>query len=502
MKQVYFSHSYRDRSINEYFLGLFGEHAVKLVADRKSKTWCVPKLERYMNSSDGFVAVVPQRKTEDGQLTFSPYIGAEIALARRARLPCLLFADEVLLSRFPGAFPTATVPFRHDVPKVDEDAHRRTIAQFATELGSMTRDRLVSTHLRRCSVFFGPKATQQHVVRSLVHLLEEKAYTPELIQLRAIRGCVHDLSALETIWSSEFTVFCLESRLSTMEVALALAHALCRPAFRLSYDKRATAGEAALSGVVRWRSREQFLATFAEQFQSYLTGFLEMVAQGREQKIGSWLRELVPEWDPADPLSLLSFIHVDDLHLQNDIYAIRTSLGAGFPDLVADGRHAELCRAAYERIKSHGWLYDFEPGSKDYSRQRVRAPVDMHANRVGTCLDFACLFGALLEQMQAGPAIARLTTVSSAHALAGCWQWNRPGRPLIRDRGFIQKAVQRGDLLLFEATGAARALSSVAGENRNSHGFLTFDEARQAAAKLLERTDVKMDFLLDILAAR
>ena len=40
MNQIYFSHSYRDRNRNEYFLHLFAEHEVTLVADRKSKTWC------------------------------------------------------------------------------------------------------------------------------------------------------------------------------------------------------------------------------------------------------------------------------------------------------------------------------------------------------------------------------------------------------------------------------------------------------------------------------
>jgi hypothetical protein len=503
MKQVYFSHSYRDREINEYFLALFREQAVKLVADQKSKTWCVPKLERFMIGSDGFVAVVPQRKSEDGGLAFSPYIQTEIELARRARIPWLVFADEVVLSRFRNLFPIAAVPFRQNNPRVDENAHRRAVAQFIQQLESFPRDRLAGTTLRQCSVFFGAEATRQNVLKPLAQLLEENSYTPRLFPLKALKDCVHDMSPLETIWSSEFSVFFLENRLNRVEVALALAHAACHPAFRLTYDEMAKDGEVGLNGLLRWRNCQQVLGTFTNQFQSYLNGFLEIVTQASSQQIGAWLRELVPpDWDPADPLSLVKFVHVGDPHLQNDLYAIRTSLGAGFPDLLSSGRQEDLCRAAYERIKSYEWFYEFEPGNKDYSRQSVRAPVDMYAHRVGTCLDFACLFGALFEIMQADPVILRLTTLSAAHALAGSWQKNRTGMPLIRDCATIQQAVRQGDLLLFEATGAARAQQSVAGEQRGLDSFLTFDKAREAALRLLERPDVSVDFLLDIIAAR
>jgi hypothetical protein len=92
MHKVYFSHSYRDRSINSYFLDLFVRGDFALIAEQKSSTWCVAKLERYMLESSGFVSIIP-RRTSTGRLGYSPYIGHELALARRAGVPRLLFVD-------------------------------------------------------------------------------------------------------------------------------------------------------------------------------------------------------------------------------------------------------------------------------------------------------------------------------------------------------------------------------------------------------------------------
>jgi hypothetical protein len=74
VRQVYFSHSYRDRSINSYFLDRFVQADFALLADQKSPTWCVAKLERYMLESSGFVSIIPRRAATD-KLGYSPYIG-------------------------------------------------------------------------------------------------------------------------------------------------------------------------------------------------------------------------------------------------------------------------------------------------------------------------------------------------------------------------------------------------------------------------------------------
>jgi hypothetical protein len=212
---------------------------------------------------------------------------------------------------------------------------------------------------------------------------------------------------------------------------------------------------------------------------------------------------VVPEWDSADLLGLVRFVRVEDPHLRNDLHAIRTRLGAGFPDLVAEGKHALLCCAAYEVISAHDWLYDFEPGSPDYTRQRIRSPREMHADRVGTCLDLACLFAALLECMQASPVVVRLAAPGAAHALAGCWLKHSPGKPLLDDRQSVCRAVSNADLLLFEATGAVRASQTVAGEQRSINGNkLSFQVAQQVARNLVLDSSMKVDFLIDVLVAR
>ena len=81
---VYFSHSYHDVAVNGYFLEHFLDGEILLHADQKTDVWCVAKLERYLGELDGFVSVIPRRPTEDDSTAFSPYIGQELSLARRA----------------------------------------------------------------------------------------------------------------------------------------------------------------------------------------------------------------------------------------------------------------------------------------------------------------------------------------------------------------------------------------------------------------------------------
>jgi glycerol-3-phosphate dehydrogenase (NAD(P)+) len=200
--------------------------------------------------------------------------------------------------------------------------------------------------------------------------------------------------------------------------------------------------------------------------------------------------------------SLVHFIRPQDLHLRSDLDAVRRALGRGFPDIVSEGEHALLCKTVYDVIRGHNWLYDFEPGLGDYSRQMIRPPREMYADRVGTCLDFACLFAALVECMQADPVIVRLQRPGGGHALAGCWIRNGQAKPCIQDQYLVQESLRRGNLLLFETTGAARARQSVAGEERPDSEVLDFEAAQDAARSLILGFSWKIDFLLDVLAAR
>ena len=55
------------------------------------------KLERYLNEATGFVSIIPRRASETDLGAYSPYIGQELSLARRSRLPRLLFIDERII---------------------------------------------------------------------------------------------------------------------------------------------------------------------------------------------------------------------------------------------------------------------------------------------------------------------------------------------------------------------------------------------------------------------
>jgi hypothetical protein len=132
--QVYFSHSYRDVEINTYFFGVLVEQELELFADQKSPTWCVAKLERYLHDLSGFLSIVPRRATEDGSITYSPYIGYELSLARRSRLPRLIFVDDELLNRYRDRFPTDAIPFVRSSPASDRFRHIDAIREFRKAL--------------------------------------------------------------------------------------------------------------------------------------------------------------------------------------------------------------------------------------------------------------------------------------------------------------------------------------------------------------------------------
>jgi hypothetical protein len=113
MMQVYLSHSYRDVPINSYFSDLFDEAGITLRADQKTEVWCMAKLERYMFEMDGFVSIIPRRVGANDSLTYSPYIGRELMLARRARAPRILFVDDQVLDLYKKEFPSSAIPFFH-----------------------------------------------------------------------------------------------------------------------------------------------------------------------------------------------------------------------------------------------------------------------------------------------------------------------------------------------------------------------------------------------------
>ena len=88
---------------------------IPLRADQKTDVWCVAKLERYLAESTGFISVIPRRPAFIRIQVATPrYIGRELNLARRARVPRLLFIDEKVLKRHRLEFPVDAVSFDAD----------------------------------------------------------------------------------------------------------------------------------------------------------------------------------------------------------------------------------------------------------------------------------------------------------------------------------------------------------------------------------------------------
>jgi hypothetical protein len=506
MFQLYFSHSYRDVEINDYFIRLFADQGLVLIADQKSPTWCVPKLERYMTYADGFVAVVPHRAKPDKDFPFhfSKWIAAEIRLARRAGLPIRVFVEDHILEEFEqsGVAPGAALPFTRLALPRDAAEHGREVVQFAQAVQATAGRRPPRVGLRRACVFLAEESEKDGTSQLVARALKQQAYQPLLIAPPRINDCGNDLSAIDSLMAAELSVFCLEPQITRVDLALAIAHALCRPAFRLRRAVSPLLDEDNVYGLLPWQTHDQLGLVFEQQLESYSRGFCEKVPSGT----AAGEKELVlPDWDPKEKASLVNYVQVGDPKLREDVNAVRRLFDTGFPALVADGRYDDLVRAAYQQVQQHYWVYDFEPASKDYSRQRIRTPRDIHQDVAATCLDLACLFAAMLESMQANPVILRVTWWNDgggAHALAGCWvRRQRPGRTLLADKEHVLCALRQGDLLLLETTGAVRHRTRIAAEERND-GFLTYDQAKAKALELLERDDVYLDFLLDVLAGR
>jgi hypothetical protein len=429
----------------------------------------------------------------------SPYIAQELTFARRARLPRLIFVEDEIIGTFDHVSPDEPVAFTRTAPQADRAEHLQRIAEFVARMQVGASHQMARTGLRKAAVFLPTDENSPPLEASLAEVLRRETFQPQMIECGQWSNYSHGMSALDAILACEVSVYCLSRELTSVDVALAEAHALCRPAIRLQCDPESLNCEPDLQGVMRWKTFDLLRPTLLQQLQSYRKGFVEVVALSGQPTV----REMVlPDWDAGDPASLSRYVLVDDPHLRQDVNPVRQLLNQGFQSLVVGKRHDDICRAFFDRIQSYNWVYDFEPPAMDYSRQRIRSPREMHSDTAGTCLDFACFFAALLEHAQANPVVARVRWLGGAHALVGSFVNNRPGQTLLKDKGYILEMVQNGDLVLFDATGAARKDNHELGETERHGGFLTYEQSRSEAIKCLERSDVRLDFLLDVLAAR
>ena len=508
--ELYFSHSYRDVRINTYFFTELAENGFRLFADQKSPVWCVAKLERYLFERSGFLSVIPRRIGEDQKVTYSPYIGYELSLARRSRVPRLLFIDDEVLNRYRTQFPPDAVPFMAASPARDRARHIKAIHDFKDRLEKLGQPQMRSYRDRQATVVAAGGKAIAEAAEGVIALLDQSSYEVTLYRGRQVLAAFEDVALFETLLSSELCVFLLDARVSYADVIMGMAHAHSIPSIRLQYDPKAEECRPALSGRLPWSQCTDLLRAFSEQFDSFRSGLVEAVSLAEESSateavraIGTTKWEPAPEqlWDISEGSSLRN--HVKPLHpfVLDQIDRVNRMLGSTLAARSGRGKELEVCMALYRGLAHLHLAYEFEPQSTVPGRQAVRTPADIVNSKAATCIDLSCLFGSLLTAAGLRPLAVVLDGKRYAHALAGYRAPHAPdwsGEPSLGD---IRAALDLGDLVLFEATGAAESEQPVgaetAEERREGGRMLDFMTSRAAAERLI-RSDVKLRFAVDL----
>ncbi|UEM14654.1 hypothetical protein J4G43_010640 [Bradyrhizobium barranii subsp. barranii] len=508
--QVYFSHSYRDVAVNGYFIDKFANEDLPLRADQKTDIWCVAKLERYLSEMGGFISVIPCRPTDADLGGYSPYIGRELDLARRARVPRLLFVDERVLRHHQLEFPEDAVSFKADEPAEAAGQHDEAIRAFRLALETTVRpERQLS---KEAIVVAAGTGTLRDAARDVVEILRRHNFrvTP-LIGKFNDRG-LDDIRLLEAIWRSELCIFLLGERLSDTHLALALAHAHCIPSIRLQHSPTADQCAPTISGTIHWRDRGEMLVELERQVSSYREGLVRPVeiAQGlgatdAARAIGTMRWRHRPEnlWDVDDGGAILSHVRPDLAFIQDEVNRARRAYGASFAN--ARGREAmmQICRHIYDGIRRHRFGFELEPKGPEPSVQIVRSPLQIETHRTANCLDLACLFASLIEAAGQAPIIVIVDGDGFAHALVGARGFSEPAWRNSQ-LGDLRRALSLGDALFFEPTGAVEADAPVADELEQDRcdKLLDFATARLAAERTIKRDDIRVRHVVDILYLR
>ena len=498
--QVYFSHSYRDVEINTYFFGVLVEQGIELFADQKSPTWCVAKLERYLHELSGFLSIVPRRTAEDGSIAYSPYIGYELSLARRARLPRLMFVDDEVLNHYRVRFPPDAIPFVRSSPASDRFRHVDAIREFRKALESRGTNQRRTYRDRSVTVVAAGGSALSQPTDVLMDVLRSKAYDPRQITPKQLPDALDDVTFLEFILNSEMCVFLLDQQVTYADVLLAMAYAHTVPSIRLQYDPAAAKVEAAAeSGRIRWSSADDVLGAFQDQVDSYRMGFVQAISTQDVRNIGITQRTPRPEqlWDPNDGAALIQHINPANARIHNIVNAVRKLTGGSF----VNADPLEICALLYRFIRTQHFAYEHEPPTLAAGRQAIRAADDIWNDNAATCLDLACLFASLLKAAGLNPIIVILARPNFSHALVGYkvpaaarWQ----GRP---DIGDIRGSVVLRDLILFESTGVVEHETAVGGElaqeRRDGNRTLEFEIAKIAAERLIS-SQIELRYVLEI----
>jgi hypothetical protein len=506
---VYFSHSYRDVAINGYFLGLFVEETIALQADQKTDVWCIAKLERYLRETTGFVSIIPARATNEDPGGYSPYIGQELLLARRSRVPRLLFVDDRVLARHRLDFPEDAVPFDAESVEGGQAVHTLAIRAFGARLETYYRGPAEPPR-HQAVVIAGGTDALLHAAEDVAELLNRAGLAAT--QLRASRRSLDDVRLLERLWASELCVFLFGPELSETHVALAMAYAHGIPSIRLQHEPEPTEPSPSVTGLIRWHTHDEMVIEFDRQLHSYREGLVRPVELARDttapaaaRAIGTmkWQARADNEWDVRDGPALVAHVVPEHRFVQDEVARARAELNRMLGGIVDREGSLEVCNVLYDGLERHHFGYEWEALTSAGGLQAIRTPTQIAAHHTATCLDVACLFASLLEASQQAPLLVVLEGDGFAHALVGYRVRSSPAWDS-QTIGDLRGAVRLGDAVLVEATGVTEADSPVAAETAAERRgkLLAFSDAQAAATRMLVRADVSLRHFVDVAAVR
>src|SRR5262249_55485254 len=521
--ELYFSHSYRDVAINTYFFDLFKRinaeggpassgDVLQLYADRKSDTWCVAKLERYLFQMAGFVSVIPRRLSDGKRAGFSEYIAYELTLARRSRTPRLLFVDDQVLRDHKTSFPTDAVPFFHDVPQSDGGLHAAAIRKFKRALAGGEAHQGRVFRPRHATVIAPEEELTLRAAAEVTDLLRSESFDVTLLRDVRPADAFENIELLETLLESELCVFLLGEQLSYVNVILAMAHAQGIPSIRFQYDPNADEKGPKLDGVMGWKSAAGLLQQFNVQLQSFRRGFVlpfelapDSSAAAERLARTDWQPTGKNVWSPRERRALVAHVRPNEPFVVDRVSAVSREIG-GFASGVGNAVSRDASRRRDDEVRRRHYYYELEPVLPLVGEQQIRTPNDIDTHRCGTCLDLACLFASLLEAAHQRAVIAIVGNNHMSHALAGYLPQQAVWWEQDPQLGDVRAALHRGDAVLFEATGAVESDKHVGDETdedrRLGARMLDFTVSEEAAMRTLFRSDVALTHIVDVSALR
>lgn len=224
-----------------------------------------------------------------------------------------------------------------------------------------------------------------------------------------------------------------------------------------------------------------------------------------------------PNWPKADERALSRYVLEEEAtHLVEISTSDRSQL------LQTPRGRKEIVRAIYEALKNNKEIdYAFERYQPDEAMQPIRTPTEiLDSPREGTCLDLAILFCGLCF----GYGLLPMLIILEGHALAAVslshqrreWDSFAKERSLLmkqdlfkgtEDLALLRQWIDQESYVAVECTGFAHALSFASSQEpeareRNSLGYLYFDDAVRAGKEQLHSPTRAFKYAIDIAVAQ